>query len=107
MLLDRQNHLNIHITLNPNTYNSKSWITTGIAKSIKVKDNLYNITFHVKQIYKKQNIKTNLGPIRTIFPLSLDAQRTHITKDVSEITKEISRQSGKQLRNLNYYHTEK
>ena len=34
----------------PNIYSSKSWITTGIAKSIKVKDNLY----------KKFSSETNL-----------------------------------------------
>ena len=39
--------------------------------------------FQVKQICeRKQSTKTNLGPIRTIFPLILDAQRTHITMDV-------------------------
>ena len=33
------------------------------------------------------------------FPLSLDAQKTHITMDFLKKTKEISKQSGKQLRN--------
>ena len=42
----------------------------------------------MKQISKrKQSTKTNLGTIRTIFPLSLDAQKTHITMDFFEENK--------------------
>ena len=44
----------------------------------------------MKQICKrKQSTKNNLGPIGTIFPLSLDAQRTHITMDFLKITRNI------------------
>ena len=64
-----------------------------------MKDNLYK-KFQVKQICKrKQSTKTNSGPIGTIFPLSLDDQRAHITMDFLKKTKEILKQSGKQLRN--------
>ena len=57
-------------------------------------------SFHKKQICKrKQSTKTNLGPIGTIVPLSLHVQRTHITMDFLKKTKEILKQSGKQLRN--------
>ena len=53
----------------------------------------------MKQIYKrKHSTKNNLGPIRTIFPLSLDAQRTCITMDFLKKTKEMLKQSGKQLK---------
>ena len=53
----------------------------------------------MKQIYKREQItKNNLEPIRTIFPPSLDAQRTHITMDFLKKTKEMLKQSGKQLR---------
>ena len=53
----------------------------------------------MKQIYKrKHSTKNNLGPIRTIFPLSLDAQRTRITMDFLKKTKEMLKQSGKQLK---------
>ena len=53
----------------------------------------------MKQIYKrKYSTKNNLGPIRTIFPLSLDAQRTRITMDFLKKTKEMLKQSGKQLK---------
>ena len=54
----------------------------------------------MKKICKrKQSTKNNLGPIATIFPLSLDAQRTPITMDFLEKTKEMLKQSGKQFRN--------
>ena len=53
----------------------------------------------MKQIYKrKHSTKNNLGPIRTIFPLSLDAQRTCITMAFLKKTKEMLKQSGKQLK---------
>ena len=52
-----------------------------------------------KQISKrKQSTKTSLGPIGTIVPLSLHVQWTH-TMDFLKKTKEILKQSGKQLRN--------
>ena len=63
-------------------YSSNPWMTTGISKSIKVKDNLY----------KKFSSQTNVEPIGTIYTLSLDAQRTHITMA-------LSKQSGKKLWN--------
>ena len=54
----------------------------------------------MKKICKrKQSTKNNLRPIATIFPLSLDAQRTPITMDFLEKTKEMLKQSGKQFRN--------
>ena len=65
----------------PNIYSSKPRITTGIAKSIKVKDNLYKNFSSETNLQRKQSTKNNLGHIGTIFPLSLDAQRTHVTKD--------------------------
>ena len=64
----------------PNICSSKAWITTGIAKSIKVKDNLHKTFSSKTNCEIKQNTKTNLGSIETIFRLSLDAQKTHITK---------------------------
>ena len=66
------------INKKPNIYSSKPWTTTCIAKSIKVKDNLYKNDFKWNK-FIKQSAKNNLGPIRTIFPLSLDDQRTRIT----------------------------
>ena len=50
---------------------------------------------HIRK--RKQSTKNNLGPIRTTFPLSLDPQGTHITMDFLKKTKEILKQSGKQL----------
>ena len=55
----------------------------------------------MKQICKrKQSTKNNIGPIGTIFPLSLDAQMTHITINFLKKAKEILKQSGKQLKEL-------
>ena len=48
---------------------------------------------------RKQSTKNNLGHIRTIFSFSFDAQRSNITMDFLKKTKEILKQSGKQLRN--------
>ena len=77
--------LNSLIKKQTNIYSSKSWITSGIVKSIKVKDSLCKkFSSESNLLYGKHHSKTNLGPIRTIFPLSLDAQRTHITKDFEE-----------------------
>ena len=57
---------------------------------------IYIKSFQVKQICKrKQSTKANLEPIVTIFPLSLDVQRTHIIMDFLKKTKEILKQSGK------------
>ena len=68
-LLDRHAHFK-SFNKKTNISSSKPWITAGIAKSRKVKDNLYK-SFQLKQICKrKQSTKNNLGPIRTIFPLS-------------------------------------
>ena len=54
----------------------------------------------MKKICKRnQSTKNNLGPIGTIYPCSLDAQRTHITMSFLNKTKEMLKQSGKQLRN--------
>ena len=54
----------------------------------------------MKRISKrKQSTQNNLGPIATIFPLSLDAQRTPITMDFLKKAKEMLKQSGKQFRN--------
>ena len=46
----------------PNIYSSKQWITTGIAKSIKVKDNLYK-TFSSEANLQNESIVPK--PIRT------------------------------------------
>ena len=75
MLLDRQNHLNIYITLNPNTYNSKSWITTGIAKSIKVKDNLYNFSCetNLQKAEHQNQFRTYQNYISTFLRCSKDS----------------------------------
>ena len=84
MLLDRHAPFK-SFNKKTNIYSSKSWITSGIAKSIKVKDNLCKkFSSESNFLYGKQSSKTNLGPIRTIFSLSLDAQRTHITIDFEE-----------------------
>ena len=55
----------------------------------------------MKQICKrKQSTKNNLGPIGTIFPLSLDAQRTHITMDFLKKTKEMLKTVWKTVKEL-------
>ena len=82
-----------------NIYNSKPWITTGIAISIKMKHNLYKKFSNETNFQQKAEYQTNLGSIRTIFPVSLDVQKTHIAMDFLKKTKEVLEQSGKQLRN--------
>ena len=82
-----------------NIYSSKPLITTGIAKLIKVKDNLHKKFSSETNLQKSAQYKTNLGPIGTIFPLSLDAQKTRITIDFLKKTKEMLKASGKKLRN--------
>ena len=57
-LLDRHAHFQ-YFNKKPNIYSSKPWITTGIAKSIKVKDNLYKkfsreTNFQKKAEYQNQ-----------------------------------------------------
>ena len=85
MLLDRHAPFKFFNKKKTKMYSSKSWITSGTVKSIKVKDSLCKkFSSESNLLYGKHRSKTNLGPIRTIFPLSLDAQRTHITKDFEE-----------------------
>ena len=67
-----------------------------------MKDNLYKKFSSEKNLQKKAEYQKSLGPIATIFPLSLDAQRTHITMDFLKKTKKMLKESGKQLRNNNY-----
>ena len=74
-------------------YSSKPWITTGIARSIKVKDNSYKNFSSETNLHEKAKYQ-NLFRTYQIFPLSLDAQRTHFTMDFLKKAKEILKQSG-------------
>ena len=61
----------------PNIYSSKPWITTGIAKSIKVKDNLYKkfsreTNLQKKVEYQKQ-FRTYRNYISTLLRCSMDS----------------------------------
>ena len=61
----------------PNIYSSKPWITTGIAKSIKVKDNLYKkfsseTNLQKKAEYQKQ-FRTYRNYISTLLRCSNDS----------------------------------
>ena len=61
----------------PNIYSSKPWITTGIAKSIKVKDNLYKkfsseTNLQKKAEYQKQ-FRTYRNYISTLLRCSKDS----------------------------------
>ena len=49
---------------------------------------------------RKQSTKNNLGPIRTIFPLSLDPQGTHITHGLFEENKRNIKTVRKTIRGL-------
>ena len=54
----------------------------------------------MKQICKrKQSTKNNLGPIGTISPCSLDAQRTHITMGFLKKAKEMLKITNVQREN--------
>ena len=61
----------------PNTYSSKPWITTGITKSIKVKDNLHKIFLSETNLQKKaeyQNqFRTYQNYISTLLRCSKDS----------------------------------
>ena len=48
----------------PNTYSSKPWITTGIAKSMKVKDNLYKIFSSETNLQKKSEYQNQFRTYR-------------------------------------------
>ena len=58
-----------------NIYSSKPWITTGIAKSIKVKDNLYKKFSSETNLQKKAKYQKQFrtGYISTLFRCSKDS----------------------------------
>ena len=59
-------------------------------------------------LQKKPEYQNQLGPIGTIFPLSLDVQRTHITMDFLKKTKgKLSRSCLENCQGINYYQTER
>ena len=78
---------------------SKPWITTGIAKSIKVKDDLYKkfsseTNLRKKAEYQKQ-FRTYQNYISTLLRCSKDSYYNVFFEEKKEMLK----QSGKQLRN--------
>ena len=86
----------------PNIYSSKPWIT-GIAKSIKVEDNLYKkfsseINLQKKTQYQKQ-FRTYRNYISTFLRCSKDSYYNGLFEENKTKQKKMLKQSEKRLRN--------
>ena len=81
-----------------NIYRSKPWITTGIAKSIKVKDNLYKKFSSETNLQKKAEYQNQFRAYQNYISILLRYSKDSHYNGLFEETKEILQQSGKQLR---------
>ena len=98
LLLDRHTPFK-SFNKKPNINSSKPWITTGIAKSIKVKDNLYKKFSSETNLQKKAEYQKQFRTYQNYVSTLLRCSKDSYCNGLFEKTKDMLKQSGKQLRN--------